>query len=162
MAYNKVPPRTRRDAFEAIVRRGEPDACWNWPGTIATSGYGSFGAERLSLYAHRASYELHHGTTIPKGLFVCHHCDNKVCVNPGHLFLGTHAENIRDAASKGLLIGNRLTRGEAHHKSKLTEEKVREIRRSTATHRELSARYGVRTNMIYRIRARIAWKHVEG
>lgn len=81
------------------------DGCWRWQGAVARVGYGVLGAgdadqpKRL-IYAHRASWELHYGP-IPDGLCVLHTCDNRCCVNPAHLWLGTRADNIHDMIAKG-------------------------------------------------------------
>lgn len=73
-------------------------ACWIWRGSCNSKGYGQY----RGLGAHRISYEFYFGP-IPDGLFICHHCDNPPCVNPNHLFEGTHADNIRDRNRKGRL-----------------------------------------------------------
>lgn len=75
----------------------EPNSgCWLWIGKVAHNGYGIWGNER----AHRKSYRLHKGP-IPDGLFVCHTCDVRSCINPDHLWLGTHKENMQDIVNKG-------------------------------------------------------------
>jgi hypothetical protein len=87
--------------FWADVRLS--DHCWEWVGPIGAGGYGAFGAaDRAGLpqRAHRASWIIHFGP-IPDGLNVLHHCDNRPCVRPSHLFLGTQADNIHDMIAKG-------------------------------------------------------------
>lgn len=82
--------------------------CWDWVGTLARNGYGRikvFGRQRI---AHRYSYELHCGP-IPDDLEIMHSCDNRRCINPGHMRLGTHAENMREAAER-----KRMPSGSAH------------------------------------------------
>ena len=79
--------------------------CWRWRGALR-NGYGVIGARQSSsvVYAHRLSYEMHFGP-IPDGQCVCHACDNKQCVNPGHLYLATQEQNTKDAAAKGFMRG---------------------------------------------------------
>lgn len=74
--------------------------CWEWTRSSNGSGYGSFNFNGVHTTAHRQSYMAYKGE-IPQGIIVCHTCDNKKCINPEHLFLGTYKDNYRDAVSKG-------------------------------------------------------------
>lgn len=109
------------------------ETCWNWTAYIHRSGYGNMmvptpegPAKQRVMAAHRLSFELFVGP-IPAGLMVCHRCDNRRCVNPAHLFLGTQRDNIQDCIRKGRFRAP-LQPGEAHFKAKLTAEQAHAIR----------------------------------
>ncbi|MFD1806170.1 HNH endonuclease signature motif containing protein [Pasteurella oralis] len=100
-----------------------PDSnCWEWVGSIHNNGYGRFNPFRRTMYAHRFSALLKYGF-IRNDLDVCHRCDNRRCVNPDHLFIGTRKENMIDASKKG-----RTTKGR-RFRAKLTIDEVIEIKK---------------------------------
>lgn len=133
-----------------------PEACWTWNGRISRGGYGIFVFEHKVQKAHRLSWIFTFGA-IPFGLCVCHHCDNRICVNPAHLFLGTKAENNFDRDRKGR--GRQLF-GVENSASKLTDADVISIRSSNETTKVAALRYGVSQQTISNIRKRETWKHV--
>ncbi len=138
--------------FWSNVKKGNtPDECWLWTGS-QTSGYGTFhGALNKLTLAHRFSYELYHGP-IPEGLFVCHHCDSRACVNPAHLFLGTNHDNAIDAAHKGRMAKGKLTIDDVRT--------IREMHAAGARGCDLAQRFGVSQGLISAILTGRSWKHV--
>lgn len=106
-----------------MASRGVNSKCWEWEGHVHNSGYGRITHKGKTQYAHRFYWERINGP-ITEGLDVCHTCDNKLCVNPDHLFLGTRKDNMVDAMVKG-----RLQRGADRYNAVLNEEIVREARK---------------------------------
>lgn len=86
--------------FALDHRTKKTDACWEWIGCTTSYGYGHVTNAGKRYAAHRLAYELHRGP-IPDGILVCHTCDNRKCVRPDHLFLGTHKDNASDSVAKG-------------------------------------------------------------
>jgi len=167
-----IPALTSKDIsrFWSKVQRVGPNECWLWQGSCHHHGYGAFGVRSKVMrtqhdkiiQAHRLAYRLKYGP-IPAGLCVCHRCDTPGCVNPRHLFLGSHGDNMRDCIRKGRLKPG-LVYGEPHYRAVLTENDVRAIRRKYATGRfrktDLARKYGVSRTQITRIVSRLAWKHI--
>lgn len=116
--------------FESKFRK-DPRGCWVWVGSYFTNGYGCFRLTSGSKKAHRISYELYKGP-IPEGLLVLHSCDNKGCVNPAHLSLGTHQENMDDGRIRGRFPRGprpndpRYKRNEDHPNAKLNNQEIRD------------------------------------
>jgi len=136
-----------------------PDDCWNWIASCHRSGHGQFNWCGVPQGAHRIAWALVNGS-IPKGMFICHRCDNPGCVNPRHLFLGTQAMNMADMAAKG------RRRGINSANAKLTENEVVEIRGLYATGRFTQARlavvFSVANQCIHDIIHGRTWKHLPG
>ena len=145
--------------WSKVDKSGGPDACWPWLGSINNRGYGRLtNGSRSWVFAHRLAWEMAHGP-IPTGLFVCHRCDNRICANGRHLFLGTNAENTADMVSKG-----RNAVGAKNGKSKITSEQVLAIREAFTVERaskeSLARRFGVSAKLIFDVVNRNTWKHV--
>jgi len=135
------------------------DTCWLWTG--AKAEYGKFWHEGRVVSAHRLVYEAMRGP-IPDGILVCHHCDNPVCVNPDHLFLGTASANIDDMLQKGRQ-GYTGRRGVKNPKGKLHPYQIREIRIKFSqgqSSSRLAKQYGVNKSTINRIINGDLWSHV--
>ena len=162
------PPKPKPEKFWKKVEKS--DGCWLWLGRKQGKGYGKQGDQ----YAHRLAWELAYGT-IPKGLFVCHHCDNPSCVRPDHLFLGTADDNQQDMVRKGRSPRGdrsgarkhpeRMRKGESISWHKLTADNVRSIRKERAekgtTYAAMAEHYGVHPMTVSQIFKGKAWKSVQ-
>ena len=152
----KRAPGSLEDRFWRFVDKSDDDSCWLWSGGTVGRGYGSIMLPDQSTgTAHRVSYEIHYGE-IPDGMNVLHKCDNPPCVNPKHLFLGTHADNSLDMTDK-----NRQANGESCGLSKLTESDIKYIRESDLTQKELAKEFGVTQANISEIKRGRTWRHVK-
>lgn len=124
--------------FETLYIPEPNSGCWLWEGYYS-AGYGQIAINKKYEGAHRVSYLIHKGD-IPTGEFVCHNCDNPACVNPEHLFLGTHRDNMRDRARKGR---SNMPKGVAHWNAKLSEAAVVDIRTKRLSPAGFAALYGI-------------------
>lgn len=138
--------------------------CWPWTGQInKRNGYGRFTIGPKTFTASRISLELHLGRRMARDEFACHRCDNRVCVNPSHLFVGSAADNMRDAAVKGRMYkwaGRR--RGENNTAAKLDESAVRQILalRGKEKQATIALRFGVCKTAVGNIMRGKSWGHI--
>lgn len=142
-----------RKIFDSNIEKTE--YCWIWKGCKNIAGYGKIGTKDI---ASRRSYKYFIGD-IPKGMQVCHICDNPICVNPDHLFLGSIGDNMRDKNQK-----NRQAKGSKIGSSVLNEEKVLNIRKkrlSGEKYKNISCEYDVDWRTIRDICKNKIWKHVD-
>lgn len=152
--------RSAAHKLQARYTPGAPDACWPWQASTWKKGYGRFYVNsRLVLPAHRAQMMLLVGA-IPADIEVCHTCDNPVCVNPKHLFLGTTKDNAADKVAKGRAAS---APGEKNHFAKLSPENVIFIRSKQRSSREfgdLSRQFGVSEGAIRFAYSGETWRHL--
>lgn len=151
-------PRTfERRLLSNLYKDG--NGCWNWKGTFSPNGYGTITLDGKTKMVHRVSYEFHSGERIPDGLMVCHRCDNRGCINPEHLYLGTHNDNMRDMANSDVM------KGEANPKSILTQSQVIEIKQMIkgrkVVYRKIAETYGVSRQAIKDIASGRTWGWLE-
>lgn len=189
-----MPTRSLEDRFWSKVKK--TDGCWEWQASKDKKGYGCFRVGGRIEYAHRVAYSLANGIELlwegyDSQSSVRHSCDNPACVNPSHLLLGTHTDNMRDCVSRGrknpafgdrhgskthpesVLRGNEnpmrkhpelALRGSSNGAAKITEPMAREVKRLLAcgvTQREASRKTGVGYHTVHKISKGEQWKHVQ-
>jgi hypothetical protein len=159
-----MPPARRplKERFDEKVGRGS--GCWLWTAARDPNGYGRINGDRRNrgVLAHRLSYQLYRGP-IPPGMYVLHRCDNPSCVRPGHLFLGTQADNVADMNAKRRHWRFADAPEKACLAVKLSWRAVRTIRRRVAAgevQRRLAREYGVSPATLCRIIKGKAWKDI--
>lgn len=162
MKFKGTKGRPVAERFWEKVNIGKPDECWNWIASVGSAGRGVFGVRGKHYVAPRMAWILTNGE-IPEGMFICHTCDNGLCCNPNHLYVGTPSDNAKDREERGR--GNRRI-GQDDPKSKLTDDQVRFIKEHYKPFDKVYSQFGLARMMgvsrstIENIVHGICWKHV--
>lgn len=161
-----MPGLKQQPLTERIERHSIPEpnsGCWLWTGTIGPNGYGTMGIggnRKLggkTRGVHQVAWMAYRGE-IPAGLFVCHHCDMKTCVNPDHLYVAPHAKNMEDAGSR-----KRMRFGKEHHAAILNRGLViafRDMARVGFTASQIAARFGFSRSNVRHVLTGYVWSHI--
>lgn len=156
-----TPLPKRKSTMERFWEKvNRTDHCWNWIGSIDNAGYGRITVAGKTCKAHRVSWEDAFGL-IAGSLFVLHRCDNRACVRPDHLFLGTHKDNMADMQSKGRaapIAHNYI--GERNPRAKLTELQARRAKYGTDRLCDLAREFGVPDSTLRNIRRGKNWRQL--
>lgn len=146
--------------FWSFVDKKDTNNCWEWKGILYKQGYGRFYHHSTSeRKAHRISFIIHFGEIL-KEVVICHRCNNRKCVNPNHLYSGTHMDNMKDLQNSNIL------KGENNPASKLTEDIILKIRNEYKSKKismySMANKYDVSQTLISKIICGYVWKHVGG
>jgi len=157
--------RPKEDMAKRFLKKIDPrpSGCWHWKDYTSETRRPHLWDGTKTIRAAHAALIVMRNEHVPKGMAVCHKCDNPMCVNPDHLFIGTQRENMRDCVAKGRNGGKSGPGpgpGMKNPKAKLTDADVLAIRASTEPDRVLADRYGVTRPNIYSIRRRRIWTHL--
>lgn len=153
--------RTFFDAHWEFTDLGYESLCWKWTGCVDASGYGIIKFKGKNCPAHRYSAIIHHGEPPSPKSLACHSCDHPICVNPNHIYWGTHNQNMRDMIERGRSVH---AKGEASSRAVLNTEKVKEIRVLRAARlpfRRIAAMMGVSKSAVQAIIYGETWGHVK-
>jgi len=155
-----ISTETLEQRFWQKVDKRSDDECWEWTASTNIHGYGQLWIRNTFIVASRASWIVHF-SYIPDGLCVCHRCDNRKCVNPNHLFLGTHQDNSNDMKKKGRSLNQK---GENNHATKLTDNDILNVRKMwvSGKHRqkEIMGIFNLSRVSLWRIISYRTWKSV--
>lgn len=158
-----APEECVREFWSRVSKSSDENGCWEWTRGTQGTGYGWFRFCGTPTTAHALSWKLHNMGRFPTGLCVCHTCDNRLCVRPSHLFLGTDLDNSNDKIAKGRLRTG-VSLGEKHGCAKLTAAQVIEMRRLHATggytFRSLGQRFNVTDVLAHKIVRRQLWASI--
>lgn len=167
--FKKYNEQKSKKAFLEKLKKDDT-GCWNWTAGLNKEGYGR--ASYMGKHdqrAHRIAWMIFRGE-IPEGLYVCHKCDNKKCVKPSHLFLGTHDDNMKDGVSKKRFLSgekrklaNNPRKGEAHHNSKLSAKqalKIIELKKEGKSYTEINSLIGINRGTACDVICGRTWSHV--
>lgn len=133
------------------------NGCWEWSLRVSPNGYGQAKVSQKFWTAHRLSWTYHKGP-IPDGMIVCHKCDNRKCINPSHLFLGTTQDNVDDKMKKGRFVPSF---GEKSGRSKLTESQVLSIRADQRPQSKIAKDFGIAQSNVCQIKLGKTWPHIK-
>ena len=146
----------------------KPSGCWNWTGFVGATGYGELCVDGKKVRAHRMSYIVHNGPIVDvagadsRGTCVMHTCDNPLCINPAHLVLGTHKDNMIDKKNKSRVVSNPLL-GEGHQNAKLTNDDIYLIRSLNyvgATLRQIAEVFSGSKVTMHNVLKGTTWNHI--
>lgn len=153
---NRTDPGEPLKWLRDLAANPPDDGCVLWPFGMHPAGYGHIRYQGEAQYASRVALILHSGEN-PEDLSACHHCGNRRCCNPLHLYWGTHADNMADKARHGT-----LPLGERVHSSKLTAGQVLRIVADPRSTRNIAGDYGVNASSVSAIKTGRFWSHVTG
>ncbi|MCA9073201.1 MAG: HNH endonuclease [Planctomycetaceae bacterium] len=158
MPRHKPIPKLDEEVIERFwskVDKAGIGECWLWTDHVDKDGYGPFTVSKGNRYkSTRIAYFIHHGKD-PGDLLICHKCNNPTCCNPHHLYAGTCKDNLSQASNE-----SRMSCGENHHKSKLSDGQVKQIRMSTESCVSLAKEFGVTNQTISNIKNNKTWRHL--